>query len=227
MKEVVRKKEVPHCLRKTCNGLVKPDVVFFGEDLPESFHRNRSLPAKTDLAIIMGTSLTIQPFASLPPFVREKTPRVLLNYERVGDLGSRADDVLLLQDCDDGVRKFADALGWREELEQEWARTNPEKVRKPEQDTIVKSRQEVLDDEVDKLTKDIDNSLKISGEASDRIKAELEKSAAASPLNNSISPSSKPSDVLTTPHTTTSNTFSTLGHVFPHLKEDKPEKPSL
>ena len=221
MKETVHKMEVPHCIRKTCNGLVKPDIVFFGEALPESFHRNRSLPAKADLAIVLGTSLTVQPFASLPSFVREDTPRVLINLERVGGLGSRPDDVLLLEDCDKGVRKFADALGWRDDLEDLWASTNPEKARRKEQEAAPKTRQEKLDEEVEKLTKDIETSLKVSGEANERIKAELEKGAASS--QNLSTSSSKPSDILSTPQTSTSS----LNHVFPHLKDDKPEKPSL
>ncbi|OCT46441.1 NAD-dependent protein deacetylase hst2-1 [Cladophialophora carrionii] len=227
MKDKVEKMEVPRCIRKTCNGLVKPDIVFFGEALPEAFHRNRSLPAKADLAIIMGTSLTVQPFASLPSFVKEETPRVLINFERVGGLGSRPDDVLLLQDCDEGVRKFADALGWREELEQEWARTNPRSVEKKRPEASAKSRQEKLDEEVEKLTKDIDTSLKLSGEASDRIRAEIETGTSPSSRPISTSFSTKPSNVLTTPQTTTSTSSSTLNHVYPHLGEDKPEKPSL
>lgn len=41
-------------------GLVKPDIVFFGEDLPRRFH-TLQLPdfAKCDLLIIMGTSLEV------------------------------------------------------------------------------------------------------------------------------------------------------------------------
>ncbi len=233
MKVTIQKMEVPHCIRKSCNGLVKPDIVFFGEALPESFHRNRSLPAKADLAIIMGTSLTVQPFASLPSFVKEETPRVLINFERVGGLGSRTDDVLLLEDCDAGVRRFADALGWREELEQEWARANPDKGRRKEQEAPVKTRQEKLDNEVEKLTRDINTSLKLSGETSDRIKAELEKgtspSLPSSPSKPLTSLTSRNPEVLTTPQTTTSPT-SGLNHVFPHLNQDrldKPEKPSL
>jgi NAD-dependent histone deacetylase SIR2 len=227
MKDTIQKMLVPRCIRNTCNGLVKPDIVFFGEALPEAFHRNRSLPAKADLAIIMGTSLTVQPFASLPSFVREETPRVLINFERVGGLGSRGDDVLLLQDCDEGVRKLADALGWREELEQEWARTNPQRGKEEQPEPPAKSRQEKLDDEVEKLTKDIETSLKLSGEATGRLKAELEKDAASSSLPISTSSATRPSNLLTTPHTTTPTSSSTLNHVYPHLNEDKHEKPSL
>ncbi|KAK4938292.1 Sir2 histone deacetylase Hst2 [Elasticomyces elasticus] len=225
MREMISKKEVPKCIRKTCNGLVKPDIVFFGEALPEAFFRNRSLPAKADLAIVLGTSLTVQPFASLPSFVREDTPRVLINLERVGTLGSRPDDVLLLGDCDAGVRKFADALGWREELEALWETTDPDKSDRGKQQAPLKSRQEQLDDEIEKLTKDIDTSLKVTGETSERIKAELEKDTTTA--NKTSSP---PADVLSIPQPTNSKDQPSLQHVFPHLKEgkeDKPEKPSL
>ena len=68
MKQAVSRRDVPHCLSPQCDGLVKPDIVFFGEQLPEEFHKNRSLPNAADLCIVMGTSLTVQPFASLPSF---------------------------------------------------------------------------------------------------------------------------------------------------------------
>jgi NAD-dependent deacetylase sirtuin 2 len=54
----------PTCER--CNSVVKPDIVFFGENLPEKFYRNVQKDFKEcDLLIVMGTSLTVQPFASL------------------------------------------------------------------------------------------------------------------------------------------------------------------
>lgn len=73
MRKTIQEKGVPHCLQ--CNGLVKPNIVFFGQQLPESFHMNRALPAAADLCIILGTSLTVQPFASLPSFCKEGVPR--------------------------------------------------------------------------------------------------------------------------------------------------------
>jgi NAD+-dependent protein deacetylase SIR2 len=232
MKEMVQKMQVPHCIRKTCNGLVKPDIVFFGEALPEAFHRNRSLPQKADLAIVMGTSLTVQPFASLPSFVKDDTPRVLINLEQVGGLGSRPDDVLLLEDCDAGVRRFTDALGWREDLEALWKKTNPDKGEK-KSEGVLKSKQEKLDEEIIKLTKEIDTSLRISSEANERIKADLDAVSAGSKATSltpskdaTISSSASPSlNTLTIPLTTASS--STLKHVFPHLKDEEPKKSSL
>lgn len=162
MKKAVQDREVPRCLRKTCSGLVKPDIVFFGEALPEAFHLNRTLPASADLAIVMGTSLTVQPFASLPSFVREEIPRILINLERVGGLGSRADDVLLLGECDAGVRELADALGWLDELEDLFKQTKPSEKDQELQQVPPKSRDEKLEEEVDFLTREIDKTLKLS-----------------------------------------------------------------
>mmetsp|Transcript_32055 Transcript_32055/g.89741 ORF Transcript_32055/g.89741 Transcript_32055/m.89741 type:complete len:126 (-) Transcript_32055:431-808(-) len=70
--EFVREKvfvdELPHCT-KCQKGLVKPDIVFFGEALPQRFHMLASSDfEKADLLIVMGTSLQVQVFhtSSIP-----------------------------------------------------------------------------------------------------------------------------------------------------------------
>ncbi|KAL5392791.1 hypothetical protein DPSP01_000490 [Paraphaeosphaeria sporulosa] len=166
MKKAIKEKSVPKCTRDTCDGLVKPEIVFFGEQLPADFFENRSLPGDADLCIVMGTSLSVQPFASLPMMCGDGTPRVLINSEQVGEMGSRADDVLLLQDCDTGVRKLAEACGWLEDLEELWEQTAPwarAGQPKPAQaDEPEKSLDEQLQDEVDKLTKEIEKNLQLT-----------------------------------------------------------------
>ncbi|EGS23720.1 histone deacetylase-like protein [Thermochaetoides thermophila DSM 1495] len=82
MKEFVSQAKVPHCEEEGCNGLVKPDITFFGEALPRKFYENIDYARTADLVIVM-----------------------------VGNFGSRADDVMLLMDCDKGVRDLANALG--------------------------------------------------------------------------------------------------------------------
>ncbi|KAL8738761.1 MAG: hypothetical protein Q9181_000516 [Wetmoreana brouardii] len=173
MKQAISRCEVPHCTKDGCNGLVKPDIVFFGEALPEDFHRNRLLPESADLVIIMGTSLTVQPFASLPGYCAKGVPRVLLNLDRVGALGSRADDVLILGDIDTGVRKLASAIGWLEELEDLFKIHNPDPVHQEQSDHIDKSQDEILDEEVAKITKEVDQSLRISEQHSAALRGNL------------------------------------------------------
>jgi NAD-dependent histone deacetylase SIR2 len=76
-----------------------------------------------DLLIVMGTSLTVQPFASLAGMVKESCPRVLINLDHVGDFGSRADDVILLGKCDEIVMALSKELDWEKELLRLWEQT--------------------------------------------------------------------------------------------------------
>jgi len=71
----------PHHLK-----LVKPDITFFGEDLPPDFYSNyKNDFEKCDLLIVMGTSLQVEPFSHLHSIVNENCPRILINRELVGD----------------------------------------------------------------------------------------------------------------------------------------------
>ncbi|ETN58580.1 chromatin regulatory protein sir2 [Anopheles darlingi] len=134
VKEKIFADEVPTC---PCGGVIKPDIVFFGEGLPERFHM---LPhqdfAECDLLIIMGTSLTVQPFASLVEYVNDDCVRLLINRDKVGgggfgffrsmmfgeglcfDLPGNRRDVAWTGNCDDGCFFLADQLGWGDELRQ-------------------------------------------------------------------------------------------------------------
>lgn len=56
---------VPKC--DGCGGLVKPDIVFFGEMLDQnSFSQAISESSKADLMVVVGSSLVVHPAASLP-----------------------------------------------------------------------------------------------------------------------------------------------------------------
>lgn len=232
MKFTVAIKEVPYCERTGCGGLVKPDIVFFGEALPESFFLNRALPASADLAIVMGTSLTVQPFASLPSFVREETPRVLINLERVGGLGSRADDVLLLGDCDAGVRKFADALGWREELEELWESTNPIRPDKKQKEEKPKDKQAELDAKIEELTSGVEKTLKLTEEHKKQFEKDFEERPDTGKLNvpgglaqavTKAETTKQDKDKVSDSDTKTED----LAHVYPHIDPKPADKPSL
>ncbi len=58
-------KEVPHCTH--CNGLLRPDVVWFGELLPATeFQLAHDAAGACDVFLSIGTSGLVQPAASLP-----------------------------------------------------------------------------------------------------------------------------------------------------------------
>ncbi len=55
---------VPYC--KKCGAMVRPDVVLYGEGLPErAFEEAERELMRADVLIVGGTSLTVQPAASL------------------------------------------------------------------------------------------------------------------------------------------------------------------
>jgi NAD-dependent deacetylase sirtuin 2 len=107
-------------LNSKYGGLVKPDIVFFGEKLPDRFYNLAGIPAfpgmtceendfdKCDLLIVMGTSLVVRPFASLIDRVKAQCPRVLLNNVPVG----KFNPVLELMDHEYGFR-FMDVSNYR------------------------------------------------------------------------------------------------------------------
>ncbi|KAH9815529.1 DHS-like NAD/FAD-binding domain-containing protein [Melampsora americana] len=113
------------CQMKSCKqnpeALVKPDIVFFGESLPPRFFSHLSDLPEADLLIVLGTSLQVQPFASLVTNVTSDCIRLLINLERVGDQMFDFDqedgrDILFLGPTDDGVKQLCELLGWMEEL---------------------------------------------------------------------------------------------------------------
>ncbi|XP_055371739.1 NAD-dependent protein deacetylase Sirt2 [Condylostylus longicornis] len=130
-KEKIFQDKIPQC--EYCKCLVKPDIVFFGENLPSRFFE---LPGedfkKCDLLIIMGTSLEIQPFASLAENANPNCLRLLINRDKVGKFGGRnwfmsgvnlryddpenTKDAAFIGDCDEGVYEIAKILGWEDEL---------------------------------------------------------------------------------------------------------------
>ncbi|KAK6011738.1 transcriptional regulator, Sir2 family, partial [Ostertagia ostertagi] len=102
---------VPRCDK--CEGVVKPDIIFFGENLPKRFFQCAiSDFPKCDLLLIMGHA------------VSEDVPRLLINKEQAGRAGivERAmgiqGDVFWSGTCDDGCRRLAELLDWEHELDQ-------------------------------------------------------------------------------------------------------------
>jgi len=84
VRKAVMADEIPRC--KKCKGLVKPDIVFFGENLPARyFNLSQKDFKKCDLLIVMGTSLQVQPFAGLIDSVKSTCPRILVNREKVAE----------------------------------------------------------------------------------------------------------------------------------------------
>ncbi|KAK2824032.1 hypothetical protein Q5P01_021207 [Channa striata] len=110
IREDIFNQVVPHCPR--CPdiplAIMKPDIVFFGENLPEMFHRAMKQDKdEVDLLIVIGSSLKVRPVALIPNSIPHEVPQVLINREPLPHLNF---DVELLGDCDVIVNELCHRL---------------------------------------------------------------------------------------------------------------------
>lgn len=57
----------PVCPEDCGSAILKPDIVFFGENLPKEFHDQMAIDkTEADLLIVIGSSLKVRPVALLP-----------------------------------------------------------------------------------------------------------------------------------------------------------------
>jgi NAD-dependent histone deacetylase SIR2 len=154
----------------------------------------------------------------------------------LGILEVRPDDVVVLDDCDEGVRKLADALGWREELESMWLEVGG-KVKENEAARLREQRQamsknEILEAEIEKLTGEVDAALKMSKDHEERVNTQLEKSSSseastsATPASFGDAPSAPGQSILKDQSTDTpSSVQSTSASEAPTMSEDGRKEP--
>ncbi|KAM0747008.1 DHS-like NAD/FAD-binding domain-containing protein [Meredithblackwellia eburnea MCA 4105] len=91
-------------------AVVKPDIVFFGENLSDEFDRKLFLDREeVDLLIVMGTSLRVSPVATIVGHLPHSVPQILINRDPVTHANF---DVHLLGDGDTIVRYLCEELGW-------------------------------------------------------------------------------------------------------------------
>lgn len=138
-------------------------------------------------------------------------PRVLINLERVGDIGRRRNDLVLLGKCDEVVSLLCKKLGWEEELLKLWEETESVVMAKNDKSSDKESTAELgIEAEVEALTSAVEQSLALSDPDSTKKdvlaahiskKAEqiTEKSSLADKLQIPEKPSSVETDSKPTP----------------------------
>jgi len=104
--------KIPQCASCQIEGsFMKPDIVFFGEPLPERFGKCFAEDSdKVDLLIVMGSSLKVQPVALIPELTDGSIPQILVNREVVAH--PHEFDHVFLGDCDQFVIDVCQRLNW-------------------------------------------------------------------------------------------------------------------
>ena len=137
--------KVVYC-KKCKKGVVKPNSVLFGENLPKRFFKLYPTDfANCDLLLVIGTSLQVAPCSQLPAYCSSDCVRVVINTNLIAtydedlvynektnkliDLDENSHkelfkfnhvtnrrDIFLQGDCEVICKQIIDALGWTDEL---------------------------------------------------------------------------------------------------------------
>ena len=85
----VREGKMPLCPK--CGRVLKPAITFFGESLPaEALRAAVSESQKSDLMLVLGTSLTVHPAASMPEYTLRSGGKIVIVNNMSTPLDSRA-----------------------------------------------------------------------------------------------------------------------------------------
>lgn len=86
---VVRSDQVPKC--QACGGVLKPRIVFFGEMLdPEAMERASEEAGRADLMLVLGSTLVVQPAASIPALTLRHGGRLAIVNQGATPLDAQA-----------------------------------------------------------------------------------------------------------------------------------------
>jgi NAD-dependent deacetylase len=107
--EVIENGGVPRC--PACGGVLKPNVILFGEQLPARALLAAERAARTcDVMLVAGSSLVVAPAADLPQQALANGARlIIVNYEPT--YADRRADVLIHDDVAEVLPRIAAELG--------------------------------------------------------------------------------------------------------------------
>jgi NAD-dependent deacetylase len=103
--------DVPRC--QICGGIVKPDAVFFGEPIPpKALSVSQVQSQKTDVLLVIGTSLQVYPAAQIPLAVKMRYPpaQVIEVNREPSALHNQVTDILLLGSAGEILEQLTEAV---------------------------------------------------------------------------------------------------------------------
>ncbi|KAF2842365.1 SIR2-domain-containing protein [Patellaria atrata CBS 101060] len=92
-------------------GVMKPDIIFFGEGLPKEFFSRlkEQDTKKVDLLIVIGTSMQVAPVSEIPQIIPKDVPQIYISRDPVKHINF---DIQLLGDCDVVVGELCRRANW-------------------------------------------------------------------------------------------------------------------
>ncbi len=107
----VEKNQIPHCPK--CGAILKPDVILFGEQLPQAAWFNAQRAARQcDLMLVAGSSLEVLPVAGLPMQALDRGAHLVIVNNTPTYLNVRADAVIL-EDVAEIIPAITESVKWQ------------------------------------------------------------------------------------------------------------------
>lgn len=103
MKNKLKEEEIPHC---QCGGVIKPDIVFFGENV-KCLNESAELAMQSDLFFVIGSSCVVYPAAMMPEYAQGKV--VVVNMDEI-QLNSNNIFMTVKEDLDAFFKKVLEKL---------------------------------------------------------------------------------------------------------------------
>lgn len=109
IREFMENGAIPHC--EKCNGVMKPDVILFGEQLPaRPMIAAQQAARKSDVMIVAGSSLRVAPAGDLPMLTKQNGGALIIANLEPTYLHGVA-DVILRDDVAVALPKLVEAVG--------------------------------------------------------------------------------------------------------------------
>ncbi|CAF2397594.1 unnamed protein product [Rotaria sp. Silwood2] len=164
IKNEILQQKIPYCSKcskdNNNNAILKPDIVFFGEQLPDDFHKTISIDKnKCDLLIVMGSSLKVKPVSLVSELLPTHIPQILINRER---LLHKKFDIELLGNCDVIINELCLRLAKIDPSFQSLENQNEQFLNEISYENLRQSMQQQQQQrKKQKISSDIDNQLSV------------------------------------------------------------------
>ena len=98
----------PRC---ACGGILRPDIIFYGEMIPaEALRRSRQAATDCDLMLVIGASAVVQPAAMIPVIAKDNGAKIVeINPERT-TLTNDISDYLIMGGAGEVMNRIVAAM---------------------------------------------------------------------------------------------------------------------
>ena len=96
VKKMQLKNTAPHCNKEDCDGLLKPNFIFFGEGIPaKAYEASLYAAQNSDVFILIGTTGEIMPASQIPIIAKQNGARIIEINITDSNFTSNVTDVFL------------------------------------------------------------------------------------------------------------------------------------